>query len=84
MMQFEQHYAWMEGHDAVILRPGQPAVYARYDKMDKKLEMTLPPANADALEQRALAHVLLPAMLYREQRYRMPDMSQGPTSASGR
>ena len=82
MMQFEQHYAWMEGHDAVILRPGQPAVYARYDKVDKKLEMVPPPANAGALQQRALAHVLLPAMLYREQRYQMPDTPQSTTSAS--
>ena len=72
----------MEGHDAVILRPGQPAVYARYDRLDKKLEMVPSPADADALQQRALAHVLLPAMLYREQRYRMPDTSQEPTLAS--
>ena len=32
-----------------------------------------PPDDAAALEKRALAHSLLPAWLYREQRYRPPD-----------
>lgn len=73
MMQFEQHYAWMEGRNAVVLRPGKAPTHALFDPERKMLDIIEPPADAHALEQRALAHVLLPAWLYREQRYRLPE-----------
>jgi phosphoglycerol transferase MdoB-like AlkP superfamily enzyme len=74
MMQYEQHYAWMEGDKVVVLRPEKAPAHGRYDKTTKHLAV-VPEAPTDgaALERRALAHALLPAWLYREQRYRMPD-----------
>jgi phosphoglycerol transferase MdoB-like AlkP superfamily enzyme len=71
MMQFEQHYAWMEGQQTVVLRPGKPPVHAIYNPQVKRLNIGDAPANGDSLEQRALAHVLLPDWLYRKQRYRL-------------
>jgi phosphoglycerol transferase MdoB-like AlkP superfamily enzyme len=75
MMQFEQHYAWMEGQDVVVLRPEKAPVLARYDPVTKRLGAATPIAESDPLARRALAHVLLPAWLYREQRYRLPDVT---------
>lgn len=74
MMQYEQNYAWMEGDQVVVLRPEKAAAHARYDKTEKHLRsVDGTPANGDALAKRALAHALLPALLYRELRYRLPD-----------
>lgn len=74
MMQYEQNYAWMEGEQVVVLRPEKAAAHARYDKTEKHLRsVDATPANGDALAKRALAHALLPALLYRELRYRLPD-----------
>lgn len=73
MMQYEQHYAWMEGDEVVVLRPERAPAYGRYEERKKRLESAPPPADADARARRALAHALLPAWLYREQRYRLPE-----------
>ncbi len=74
MMQYEQHYAWMEGDKVVVLRPEKAPAHGLYDKKTKHLSVIdTPPENGDVLERRALAHSLLPAWLYREQLYRMPD-----------
>ena len=73
MMQYEQHYAWMEGDQVVILRPEKAPEHARYDKTKKHLQPAEPPVAEKALERRALAHALLPAWLYREQRYKLPE-----------
>ena len=73
MMQFEQHYGWMEGERVVVLRPQKPPAHARYRPADKTLSPVEPPADARELERRALAHVALPAWLYRERRYRLPE-----------
>lgn len=74
MMQYEQNYAWMEGEQVVVLRPEKAPAHARYDKTEKHLlSAEAPVANGDSLAKRALAHALLPALLYREQRYRLPN-----------
>ena len=73
MMQFEQHYAWMEGNQVVVLRPDKAPAHALYDVKNKQLDVAPPPSDAKEMEQRALAHVMLPAWLYREQRYRLPE-----------
>ena len=72
MMQYEQHYAWMEGQQVVILRPDKAPAYGSYDPLRKRLQDAVPPPDATEMAQRALGHVLLPAWLYREQRYRLP------------
>jgi phosphoglycerol transferase MdoB-like AlkP superfamily enzyme len=72
MMQYEQNYAWMEGEKAVVLRPDKAPTHAVYDRVAKELKPQAPAADA-AMERRALAHVLLPSILYREQDYHLPD-----------
>jgi len=72
MMQYQQNYAWMEGSQAVVLRAEKDPIYAVYDKANKKLNQSQPPNDAKALSQRALSHVLLPSILYREQQYHLP------------
>lgn len=69
MMQYQENYAWMEGQDLVVLRPDQAATFEHYDRPSKTLSVVNRPKGGDATEKRALAHVLLPAWLYREQRY---------------
>ncbi len=73
MMQFEQHYAWMEGNQVVVLRPDKAPAHGIYDMKRKELAVVEPPNDAKEQEQRALAHVMLPAWLYNEQRYRLPE-----------
>ena len=72
MMQFEQHYAWMEDDRVVVLRPEKAPTHAVYDRQRKRLVEVVAPEDASILERRALAHVLLPSWLYREQRYALP------------
>lgn len=73
MMQYESHYAWMEDDRVVILRPEKAPEHARYDKTKKHLQPAEKPTDAAMLERRALAHSLLPAWLYREQLYKLPE-----------
>ena len=73
MMQYEQNYAWMEGQKVVVLRPDKAPSHGTYDPARKHLESATAPADGQAIEQRALAHALLGAWLYREQLYRLPD-----------
>ena len=59
-------------NEVVVLREGKPPAHAVYDTKAKRLSESAPSANAKDIEQRALANSLLPALLYREQRYRLP------------
>jgi phosphoglycerol transferase MdoB-like AlkP superfamily enzyme len=76
MMQYNDNFGWMEessaGKQVVVLRSGKAPAHGLYDAKLKRLNDVAPPANAKALEQRALANVLLPDLLYQEQRYRLP------------
>jgi phosphoglycerol transferase MdoB-like AlkP superfamily enzyme len=76
MMQYNYNYAWMEqtaeANNVVILREGKPAAFGIYDAKNKRLNEVTAPINAKDLEQRALANSLLPALLYSEQRYHLP------------
>lgn len=76
MMQYNQNFAWMEGtpesNQVVVLREGKAPAHAVYDTKSKRLQASTPPAEAQELERRALANSLLPALLYQEQRYRLP------------
>lgn len=77
MMQYNDNFAWMEEHagkkQVVVLRAGKAPAHGEYDAKIKKLAQVNPPADAKAIEQRALANALLPDLLYQEQRYRLPD-----------
>ena len=76
MMQYNANFGWMEqtqnGNQVVVLRSDKAPAHAVYDTKTKQLKETSPPANAKELEQRALANVLLPDLLYNEQRFRLP------------
>lgn len=76
MMQYNNNFAWMEqtaeAYHVVVLREGKPPAHAVYDAKAKHLNESVPPVDAKEIEQRALANSLLPALLYREQRYRLP------------
>jgi phosphoglycerol transferase MdoB-like AlkP superfamily enzyme len=76
MMQYNENYGWMEeseqGKQVVVLRSGKAPAHGLYDAKTKKLAEVPPPTNAKQLEDRALANVLLPDLLYNEQRYHLP------------
>jgi phosphoglycerol transferase MdoB-like AlkP superfamily enzyme len=76
MMQYNANFAWMEqtkeGNQVVVLREGKAPAHAIYDTEHKQLNEAPAPSNARALEDRALANSLLPALLYSEQRYHLP------------
>lgn len=72
MMQYQENYAWMEGNQAIVLRADKEPTYATFDKAYNKLIPNEKPSNADEIHQRALSHVLLPSLLYREQKYHLP------------
>ena len=76
MMQYNYNFAWMqqtaESNNVVVLREDRAPAHGVYDTQAKHLNETTPPANAKEIEQRALANSLLPALLYTEQRYHLP------------
>ncbi len=78
MMQYNYNFAWMEqtkdANRVVVLREDKEPAHGVYDAKNKHLDEAPAPAPADAkaIEQRALANSLLPALLYQEQRYRLP------------
>jgi len=68
MMQFDQNFAWLERDRLTVLLPDGSSRQFAFDRGTKELvpATTLDP---EAVRQ-ALANVLMPAWLYREQRYR--------------
>jgi phosphoglycerol transferase MdoB-like AlkP superfamily enzyme len=76
MMQYNYNFAWMQqtasGNNVVVLREGKLPAHGVYDAKGKHLDETAPPINAHEIEQHALANSLLPALLYNEQRYHLP------------
>ncbi|MET0983471.1 MAG: LTA synthase family protein [Telluria sp.] len=71
MLQFDNYFAWLEGSSATILRPGQRPLPGHYDAASGQLVLGSGAADKASVD-RALAHVMLPSLLYREQRYRLP------------
>ncbi|MBM6700606.1 LTA synthase family protein, partial [Bifidobacterium pullorum subsp. saeculare] len=71
LIQFDNYFAWLEGPSATILRPGQTPLRGDYDYASGVMT---PSATAPdpALVDKAMSHVILPSILYREQRYKLP------------
>lgn len=71
IIQFNNTFAWLEGTSATILRPGRAPMLADYDAGSGAVTIR---TDAPTQEQvnTAMAHVILPSMLYREQRYKLP------------
>jgi phosphoglycerol transferase MdoB-like AlkP superfamily enzyme len=76
MMQYNYNFAWMEqtseANQVVVLREDKAPAHGVYHVQKKQLEIVTRPADGVALEKRALANSLLPALLYTEQKYRVP------------
>lgn len=71
LIQFNNYFAWLEGPSATILRPGQSPLLGRYDALTGELDVdTGTPDKAKV--DKAMAHVIMPSLLYREQKYRLP------------
>ncbi|WP_078031877.1 LTA synthase family protein [Massilia sp. KIM] len=72
LIQFNNYFAWLDQDKmATILRPGQPALLGRYDPASGNVDVHAGTPSAQQVEN-AMAHVMLPSLLYREQRYRLP------------
>jgi phosphoglycerol transferase MdoB-like AlkP superfamily enzyme len=70
LIQFDNYFAWLEGSSATILRPGQAPLAGQYDAATGVLTTGgVPDAQ---LVDKAMSHVVLPSLLYREQRYKLP------------
>ena len=72
LLQFNNYFAWLENDMATILRPGQAPLQGRYEPQGGELRFD-PGAAPQAQVDKAMAHVMLPSLLYRERRYRLPD-----------
>ncbi|MDX5406480.1 MAG: LTA synthase family protein [Chromatiaceae bacterium] len=72
LMQFDQYFALMEQQQVTILRPGQSAVSAEFNQQMKQLTLSTEPVAPEQVK-RALAQVLLPSYLYRNQLYTLPE-----------
>lgn len=70
LIQFNNYFAWLEGSSATILRPGQAPVLGQYNAVNGELKLNMG-SPTEAQVAKAMAHVILPSLLYREQRYRL-------------
>lgn len=73
MMQYEQNFGFMQGHEVTVLRADKAPAVAQYDPVAKQLGASHDVGEDDPRAKHALAHSLLPSWLYREQRYRLPE-----------
>ncbi|WP_020653459.1 LTA synthase family protein [Massilia niastensis] len=72
LIQFNNYFAWLEGQSATILRPGQPPLLGRYKASTGEMDAHAGTPDKAQVDK-AMAHVILPSLLYREQRYRLPE-----------
>jgi len=71
LMQFSDNFALLQGDEVTILQPGHPAVTGRYNTETKSLSALEEAGKAQ--QETTLAHSLLPAWLYSQQKYRSAD-----------
>jgi phosphoglycerol transferase MdoB-like AlkP superfamily enzyme len=70
ILQFDNYFAWLDDAGATILRPGQSPLLANYNAATTELTL-LSDKPTPAQVDNAMAHVILPSLLYREQRYKL-------------
>lgn len=70
LIQFDNYFAWLEGTSATILRPNQTPLLGQYAASTGELTVIADKPSAAQVDM-AMAHVVLPSLLYREQRYRL-------------
>lgn len=69
MMQFDQNFAWLQDNQVTVLMPDGDVRYFTYDRRAKSLEPTS--TRNSEMARNALANVLMPSWLYRDQLYRV-------------
>lgn len=70
LMQFDNYFAWLEGDAATILRPRKEPLLGHYDAIKGELTLSKDKPSTAQVDK-AMAHVVLPSLLYREQRYKV-------------
>lgn len=70
LIQFDNYFAWLEGSSVTILRPGGLPLLGEYHAATGGLAIGTQQPSPEQV-QTAMAHVILPSLLYREQRYRL-------------
>ncbi len=73
LIQFDNYYAWLDDQSVTILRPGGPPLLGEYTASNGALVIDTRPPDLGQVNK-AMAHVILPSLLYREQRYRLPKL----------
>lgn len=71
LIQFDNYFAWLEGNEAIILLPAQAALLGQYNSVTGELAVSKGARPRSEQIEKAMAHVMLPSLLYREQRYRL-------------
>ncbi|MFC4298099.1 LTA synthase family protein [Castellaniella hirudinis] len=70
MMQYEEHYGYLQGDTLAVLEPQQPASFYRYAAPDGYTPLDPDPA----LGRIALAHALWPTWVYRHRAHTLPEL----------
>ncbi|MET0321269.1 MAG: LTA synthase family protein [Duganella sp.] len=70
LIQFDNYFAWLEGDSATILRPDQTPLLGHYDFATGVMTPQTRAPDPAKVDQ-AMSHVILPSILYREQRYKL-------------
>ncbi len=70
LLQFDNYFAFLEGASATILRPNQAPLLGQYDAPSGQLTLGAQAPSRAQVDQ-AMAHVVLPSLLYRERRYKL-------------
>jgi phosphoglycerol transferase MdoB-like AlkP superfamily enzyme len=71
LLQFDNYFAYLEGSQATILRASGGPLLGRYDTATGVFDNDAgTPTQAQV--DRAMAHVMLPSLMYREGSYRLP------------
>lgn len=71
LIQFQNNFAYLEDGSATILTPDHAPMLGRYDPARGQLAIGADkPGQAQV--DKALAHVMLPSLLYRQQQYKLP------------
>ena len=71
LIQFDNYFAWLEGGEAVILQPAQSPLLGKYDAARGELIIANGVHPTTQMIEKAMAHVMLPSLQYREQSYRL-------------
>jgi phosphoglycerol transferase MdoB-like AlkP superfamily enzyme len=72
LLQFNNYFAYLEGSTATVLRPSGSPLLGHYDMATGEFDNDAAGKPTAAQVERAMAHVMLPSLMYREGLYRLP------------